>query len=192
MGIVYYKRFRMEADLGRSLPGPDLPDGYRLVSWRDGLLDAHAEAKHLSFADEIDSRVFPCLGERDGCERLVREIVGKPGFLPAATWLVECTAASGDPEPVGAIQGVRVSPRYGAVQNIGVTPWARGRGVGRALVLAAIGGFREAGLRRVTLEVTATNSVAVALYESLGFRRVRISYRSVATPEPVGAVVASR
>lgn len=192
MGIVYYKRFRMEADLGRRLPEPELADGYRLVAWRDGLAEAHADAKHHSFTDEVDSRVFPCLAEREGCLRLLREIVGKPGFLPAATWLAECTAASGDPEPVGAIQGVRVSPRYGAIQNVGVTPWARGRGVGRALVLAAMKGFRDAGLQRVTLEVTATNTVAVSLYESLGFRRVRISYRSVTTPEPVGSVVASR
>ena len=51
------------------------------------LLADHAEAKYQSFRDEIDADVFNCLGELDGCQRLMEEISLKDGFLPEATWL---------------------------------------------------------------------------------------------------------
>lgn len=179
MAVRYYKRIRMEADLRRDWRRPSLPPGYRYARWSlDRLLD-HAEAKFHAFRKEIDADVFPCLGDENGCLALMEEIARKPGFVPEATWLVECTGAPGPPEPVGTIQGVRVTPRYGSVQNVGVTPWGRGRGIGRALVLAALEGFREAGLERVTLEVTAANTPAVRLYQTLGFRSVKTSFRAV-------------
>ena len=39
-------------------------------------------------------------------------------------------------------------------------------------------GFREAGVFRVTLEVTAKNQDAQRLYERLGFRRLRTVYKT--------------
>ncbi|TWT96081.1 putative acetyltransferase [Botrimarina colliarenosi] len=179
MGVTYYKRFRMEADLRRDWRRPALPAGYRYARWSADRLLEHAEAKFHAFHAEIDAGVFPCLADEDGCLRLMEEIASKPGFLPEATWLVEYVDAPGPPEPIGTIQGVRITPRYGSIQNVGVTPWGRGRGIGRALVMAALEGFGEVGLQRATLEVTATNTPAVAMYESLGFRRVRTSYRAV-------------
>jgi hypothetical protein len=176
--VTYFKRFRMEADLREPLALPSLPAGYRFVAWDAARLADHAEAKHHSFRGEIDAEVFDCLADQQGCLELLREIADKPGFLPAASWLVEHTAASG-PEPCGTVQGVRFSPRYGGVQNVGVTPWHRHRGIGTALMQAAMLGFRAAGLDRAFLEVTAENVAAVRLYESLGFRRVRTSYRPV-------------
>lgn len=179
MGLTYFKRYRMEADLRRAWQRPELPAGYRFVRWSNDRLLDHAEAKFHAFRDEIDSRVFDCLSDEDGCLRLMEEIVRKPGFLPQATWLIEYADRPGPAEPMGTVQGIRVTPRYGSLQNIGVTPWGRGRGLGRALVQAALEGFREAGLQRATLEVTATNAPAIQMYESLGFRRVKTSYRAV-------------
>lgn len=179
MSLTYYKRYRMDVDLRRPQLRPPLPSGYRLVAWSADRLEEHAEAKHHSFSGEIDANVFDCLGDAVGCVRLMEEIASKPGFLPEATWLVEHVDRRGRTEPVGTVQGIRVTPRYGSLQNVGVTPWHRGRGVGVALVQAALAGFREVGLQRATLEVTAQNFAAVRLYESLGFRRVRTSYRAV-------------
>lgn len=182
MGVNYYKRYRMEVDLRREWRRPDLPPGYRYVPWSTDKLLEHAEAKFQAFQAEIDAGVFPCLSDEDGCLRLMEEIASKPGFLPEATWLVEYADAPGPAEPVGTIQGIRITPRYGSIQNVGVTPWARNRGIGRALVIAALEGFRDAGLHRATLDVTAVNTPAVEMYSSLGFGRVRTSYR--ATPSP--------
>ena len=179
MGVTYYKRYRMEIDLRQVWRRPRLPAGYRFAPWSPDRLLEHAEAKFHAFRDEIDAGVFTCLGDEDGCLGLMEEIAGKPGFLPEATWLIECDGPGGVPEPVGTIQGVRVTPRYGGIQNVGVTPWGRGRGLGRALVQAALAGFREVGLQRATLEVTASNTPAVQMYRDMGFRRVKTSYRAV-------------
>ena len=174
MAITYYKRFRMEADLDGTLVPPALPSPYAWVSWDESLIDQHAEVKYLSFRGEIDASVFPCLGDRHGCQRLMREIRRKPGFLPLATWLIAC------PEGYcGTVQGVMDRGPIGAIQNVGVVPAFRGRGLGHALVRRALAGFYQAGLRRAYLEVTAENSGAVRLYREVGFRRARTLYKAV-------------
>jgi GNAT superfamily N-acetyltransferase len=174
MAITYYKRFRMEVDLGPSLPTPALPDGFEWVSWRESLIDQHAEVKFLSFRDEVDAFVFPCLGDRFGCQRLMREIRRKPGFLPQATWMVACEAGY-----CGTVQGVVERGPIGSIQNVGVVPSLRGMGLGRALVARCLEGFRQAGLTRAFLEVTAENSSAVRLYREVGFRKAKTLYKAV-------------
>ena len=179
MSVTYYKRFRMEVDLARSWAPPALPDGYRYVPWRPDRLADHAEAKLLSFRDEIDSEVFDCLGDPVGCFDLMQEISTRPGFMPEATWLIEHVDPDGTLEPCGTVQGIRATPRYGGIQNVGVVPWRRGIGLGRALVTSALFGFRAMGLRRAYLEVTSQNVAAVRLYKSLGFRRTKTLYKAV-------------
>jgi len=89
MNLMYFKRYRMEIALaGRDFSLPYTPEGYRFEPWNSALLDAFAEAKYVSFRSEIDANVFPCLGELDGCRRLMREIIRKPGFLGGTTWLL--------------------------------------------------------------------------------------------------------
>lgn len=91
MTVNYFKRFRMEVSLHPELfPAPDPPPGYRLVPWHPELIPQHAQVKYRSFRNEIDSQVFPCLGELPGCQRLMEDIAAKPGFVPRATWLAVC------------------------------------------------------------------------------------------------------
>lgn len=180
MGLTYFKRYRMEIDLtGRLLAPPQLPAGYELVRWDDALLEVHAETKYQSFRSEIDANVFPCLGDWAGCHRLMHEIRAKQGFLPGATWLVGCQAADGSFEYCGTIQGIRDYAGLGAIQNLGVTPEHRGRRLGSGLLLAALDGFRQAGIRRAFLEVTAQNDGAIRLYQRLGFAKARTVYKAV-------------
>lgn len=181
MAMNYFRRYRMEIDFLRArLPVATLPDGYEWVPWGLDVLDRHALAKYISFRSEVDSRVFPCLGDIAGCKRLMQEIVRQKSFLPGATWLV--THPRGDlaaPIDCGTIQGLIHSRNLGAIQNVGVAPEHRGMGLGRALVIRALHGFRAAGLRRVYLEVTAENAPAVELYRSLGFVHCRTMYKAV-------------
>jgi ribosomal protein S18 acetylase RimI-like enzyme len=179
MSVSYFKRYRMEFDLrGRRSPTVFLPRSYRLLPWNSRLLADHAEAKYLSFRDEIDANVFSCLGELDGCQRLMREIAAKDGFVPEATWLAAYVNGS-ELECCGTIQGIRASHKYGAIQNVGITPAHRGHGVGTALIFAALAGFQQIGMSRVYLEVTAQNDGAVRLYKRLGFRRTKTLFKAV-------------
>ena len=174
MPITYYKRFRMEIDLDVPTPATVLRAPFAWTAWDEALIEHHAEVKFLSFREEVDSHVFPCLGDRHGCLRLMREIRRKPGFLPGATWLI-----LGPIGYVGTIQGVMDRGPIGAIQNVGVAPEFRGQGLGRALVRKALDGFRQAGLRRAYLEVTAENSSAVQMYRTVGFRRSKTLYKAV-------------
>ncbi len=179
MGMTYFKRFRMEIDLRDHRCLSPVPSGYRLVPWEEQLLSAHAEVKYLSFQSEIDARVFPCLGEPHGCARLMEEISHKAGFVPEATWLIEYVGDGPDRrEFCGTIQGIRLNSRYGGIQNVGVTPFHRSRGLGKRLLDFALAGFQHVGLRRAALEVTAQNQGAVRLYQRYGFRRTKTLYKA--------------
>jgi GNAT superfamily N-acetyltransferase len=183
---TYFKRFRMEADLGTPRTVPALPPGYRLVPWNEAVIDVHARTKFRAFRDELDAIVFPCLGSLDGCRRLMREIRGKSGFLPAATWLIARGTTPESLQWCGTIQGVAERGGLGMIQNVGVVPGHRGLGLGRCLVERAVAGFRMHGLARASLEVTVDNARAMRLYQQLGFRRTRTVYKVVdpAAAEP--------
>src|SRR5207248_11179288 len=123
------------------------------------LIEAPAQAKFASFQAESDAHVFPSLATPTGCVQLMRAIRLKPGFLPGATWLLAYGA-----EYCGTVQGVRERSGRGAIQNLGVAPGHRGHGLGAALMLQALHGFRRARLPGALLAVTAQNESAVRLY----------------------------
>jgi len=178
MGLTYFKRYRMEIDLDKPIfAAPSLPDDYQLLQWDPSTLEVHADAKYRSFAFEIDANVFPCLGEREGCSRLMTEITRREGFCAESTWLLN-HVQNGEVEGCGTIQGIRDRYGFGAVQNLGITPSHRGLGLGTVLLYKALEGFRRVGLRRSFLEVTAQNSGALRLYQRLGFRRVKTVYKA--------------
>lgn len=181
---MYFKRFRMEIDLTVvPLPPPVLPEGYDWAEWNEADLERHALTKHRSFRDEVDSEVFPSLGEYFGCVRLMQEISQQENFLGPATWLIQYRGTGGAPEDCGTIQGLGPTALGGSIQNVGVVPGHRGLGLGRALVLKSLEGFALAGRQRIVLEVTARNRPAVDLYRSIGFQPIRTMYRTaVLTP----------
>jgi GNAT superfamily N-acetyltransferase len=182
-----YKRFRMQMELENAhFEVPRLPDGYRWLPWRSLLLERHAQVKWRSFRDDLDGKVFACLGEAPGCLALMREIVSQASFCPAATWMVVY-----QPEPdwpandCGTIQGITRSGGIGSIQNVGVAPEHRRQGLGRALVIQALRGFIQSGMGCAVLEVTAENSSAVELYRSMGFRVIQVLYRDGVTGETI-------
>jgi ribosomal protein S18 acetylase RimI-like enzyme len=181
MEITYYKRYRMEIDLfGRDFKRRQMPSGYKLVPWDDSLLEAFALAKYRSFRNEIDANVFPCLGDLDGCRKLMGDIVRKPGFLPAASWLIVYSPdGNGRTDYCGTIQGIRDKTGIGAVQNIGITPEHRDQGLGTTMIIRSLEGFGSCGVRRVFLEVTAQNTAAIRLYHRLGFVTIKTVYKTV-------------
>lgn len=182
--IHYFRRFRMEFDLeAQPVPPPELPEGFEFVRWSMLDVERHAITQYRSFRDEMDSQLFPILGQLDGTRDLIKAISSQPSFLPATTWMLSrLPDRRGFCEDCGVIQGMGLAGEFGAIQNVGVIPSCRGLGLGRALVLRSLEGFRDYGVRRVSLEATAENVPATALYRSLGFRLVRTSYREVSDP----------
>lgn len=87
---------------------------------------------------------------------------------PLAHFLV----AAGD-EVYGYI-GVQEICGEAGITNVAVLPQYRGRGIGKALVAAAVQGAKERNCEFITLEVRESNTVAISLYASLGFENVGI------------------
>lgn len=173
--VTYFKRYRMELDLVAPLPPvPNLPIDHAWIPWENRLLESHAEVKFQCFRDELDGLVFPNLSNRAGCTRLMHEIALRVGFRPEATWLIAHQGTY-----VATVQGISDRTGIGGIQNLGVIPAYRGRGLGLALLLQALHGFRCYGLAKATLEVTAQNDTAIRIYRQVGFRFRKTFYRMI-------------
>jgi ribosomal protein S18 acetylase RimI-like enzyme len=107
-------------------------------------------AVHLTFAEEPD----PAFADRVAAE------AGRLGALRALVVL-------------SALAHARLQPDEAYVEELGVVPEARRRGVARALLSACEEEARRRGRRYLTLWVTCENAPAIALYERTGFRARR-------------------
>lgn len=85
----------------------------------------------------------------------------------------------------GHIELGAIDPRNRSLRlaRVLVDPARRGRGVGEAMVRAALGvAFGEMGMHRVELGVFDFNAGAIACYERAGFRRDGVRRESLSTP----------
>ena len=99
----------------------------------------------------------------DGVDGFTRALAGAVGWPRAvrATLVLSLLAHS------------RLGPDEAYVEELAVAPWARRRGVARALLAACEREARRAGRTRLTLWVTTTNAAALPLYAAAGFRETR-------------------
>lgn len=85
---------------------------------------------------------------------------------------LDCSRVVIDVEPVGfALVARRGAEAW--IGGMGTSPAYRRIGLGARTLTAAIDAAAEAGVRAVWLEVLEGNAPAIALYERLGFQRVR-------------------
>jgi ribosomal protein S18 acetylase RimI-like enzyme len=142
----------------RPLVVDDLPQ-YKAL--RDTMLALHPEAFTSDAASER-ARPASSYAPRVGADR------PEGGQFTLGAWLAG--------ELVGAVsceREPRVKVRHVAhLTGLMVRPQDRGQGIGRMLLVTCIERARAVrGLEMLTLSVTATNTMASALYAKLGFRR---------------------
>jgi len=141
----------------RRLDAADLPAYKRL---RDEMLLAHPEAFSSDAASEKVREPAEYL-QRLGLDRR------DGGHFVVGAWhegrLLGAAACERE---------LRLKVRHlGHIVGMMVSADARGQGIGRDLLDAAIAGARVAGLEMLTLTVTAGNAAAIHLYETSGFVR---------------------
>ena len=68
---------------------------------------------------------------------------------------------------------------HGGVLGMGIVAEHRGRGIGEALMRAALGRAKARGLTRVELTVRSDNERAIALYRKLGFADEGVKRRAI-------------
>jgi ribosomal-protein-alanine N-acetyltransferase len=100
-------------------------------------------------------------------------------FPPEARWgrdamalQLGLTGATGLVAPAGGFVLVRNVLDEAEVLTLAVHPQCRRLGIGRALMLAAIGCLEQAGVAALFLEVAEENAAAQALYAAIGFQQV--------------------
>lgn len=185
MEVRYVKRFRMRRALGADESfDPFLPNGYLWLPWHHRLTEPHGRVIYQSFSGDLDSVVFPTFREQEACLRLMHSLASAGGFLPKGTWLIvrpnerSCEKV----DYCATIQGIRSGAATAAIQNVAVRPEFRRIGLGRAIVLKGLEGFRDSGCKVVTLEATAENRPALELYEGLGFEIFQTVYKESYIP----------
>lgn len=87
-----------------------------------------------------------------------------------------------DDRPVGLIGAQHESPDSVYLYSLWLDPEARGHGLARPLVEAAVDWARRQRARTVTLRVAADNAAARSIYESVGFT-VRSTVNASRRPE---------
>lgn len=157
---VTHHYWRMMVDLAERPAAPVLPDGVELRPFRLGTDDRAVHALVQAAFSEIEGNIH-----HDWEQWRVRSIESS-SFDPR-WWFV---AWSGDD-----IAGVVLSEHWvdediGWVGQLAVAAAWRGRGLGRALLLAALAAFFDAGVQRAALSVHGENERASRLYESVGMR----------------------
>ncbi|MEU6281520.1 GNAT family N-acetyltransferase [Streptomyces sp. NPDC047028] len=140
------------------MPDPFIPVAIRAAQPADdaalSLLDRETWSTLHAVMPEPQPPYSPFFGDRDDPrDTLVAELGHQiVGYVRL-----------GLPTPLASNAHVR------QIQGLAVHDDARGKGVGRALVRAAIAEARERGARRITLRVLGHNTPARALYASEGF-----------------------
>src|SRR6185295_4507860 len=150
---------RMTIELKSGYPVAGVPDGIEIRRFRQGIDErAVHELIEESFADHF--RFAP-----EPHDEWVSRRVGHPEFNPDL-WFV----AWDKEEPVGAVLPYLYGD-LGWVRELGVRSRARGRGIGKALLLETFRVFEASKVDRVSLGVDAENATgATRLYESVGMR----------------------
>jgi ribosomal protein S18 acetylase RimI-like enzyme len=154
---------RMSASVTRPLPEPQIAPGFVIRPLAgDAEVDGWIAAHNEGFSDHYD----PPADIPDDKRNQLRS----PGYLPEADLVLV--------DPDGRIVGIgrNLSEKLedgtekGWVQSIAVVPEHRGKGLGRALLLASMAALKQAGFKRVYLSADTENeSGALQLYSSAGF-----------------------
>lgn len=163
--------FTRLADLGylerpiptRALPVTPWPDGVRTTPWDDSRRSEVIDVLLASYEDTMDCPGLRGLRDPEDVFEGHR-LAG--AFEPSLWRILEC-----DGRAAGVIM-VNPSPGSGTVELIylGLAAEARGRGLGRRLLIDALNALRGRSEPTISLAVDLANTPALGLYRSLGFR----------------------
>ncbi len=133
-------------------------------------------AGHIDGVCEIEKRCFSKPWSR---ESVARELENESAFY---------FVAEENGFAVGYIGTYRAADEC-YVNNFGVLPEYRGRGIGTALLKAATDGAEKSGMSFISLEVRASNLSAVGIYEKAGFKKVGVRRKFYSEPVEDGLIM---
>jgi mycothiol synthase len=166
----------MERDLSQLGPAASLPEGMIVAPWSPERAVLFFDVYEDAFGDRPR---FPHWSE----ETWRHNLTDYPDFRPDLSLLL-LDGAEGVGFAICHVEreGDQERDGTGWIDQMGVRPAWRRRGLGTALLCELMGRFEADGLTRAALEVEMNNRPALCLYERLGFERLRrrTSYQKVA------------
>ncbi len=130
---------------------------------------AMADLCARAYADSDGIRAFAPGGTMEEWRDYLHGLLSSPGCGWVAPGMSFVAAGPAGARLDGAVLVTTIAAGVAHVAQVAVDPSARGRGLGRRLVRAAMQAAGARGCSRVTLLVSTANRPAAALYESLGF-----------------------
>ncbi|HUK30796.1 MAG TPA: GNAT family N-acetyltransferase [Candidatus Acidoferrum sp.] len=152
----------------------ELSAGLRIEKWHERLMPQVAELIHLAYANHVDGEINDQYRSRAGAMKFLKNIVMMPGcgqFEMQASFALRDVASE---HLVGVVLTSIVAPGVGHTTQLCVLPGFQGHGLGRRLMAESLAALRKIKATELSLTVTCANSGAVRLYESLGFRVVKV------------------
>lgn len=159
-----FARMRMEA-AARKVP---LPDGVRLQPPEEGEVLGLTSFLMAVYEGHMEQQ----FGLHSGPEEEWRGYVAALFKGDSGQYMPDASFVSLDE---GHVMGAALITHWMGmplVAELGVAPERRGRGLGRALLQAAMNRLAERGESTLALYVTVGNESAISLYRSMGFRQV--------------------
>jgi mycothiol synthase len=172
LGYTYARAFyEMRMELDAPIPAPEIPEG---IAIRTFDRDRDALAVHAALTEAFAEHWGRAMNVPPPFDRWLHEdIEGESSGFDAGLWFV---GLDGE-EVIGAVccrASTPKAPDAGSVESLGVRSAWRGRGIGRALLLAAFGELQHRGIHAVDLGVDSENQTgATRLYEQVGMRIIR-------------------
>jgi ribosomal protein S18 acetylase RimI-like enzyme len=172
-----FERNFMMLDLPRAMLGPPrrTPAANRVYveKWSEHYQENAAQLIASAYRGHVDSLINDQYRTVSGARRFLYNIVQYPGcgtfFKPASVAAFERLSG----RLCGICLASLVMPQCGHITQICVAPGLRGTGVGYELLRQSLLLLWQAGCRKTSLTVTASNREAIRLYEEVGFTTVR-------------------
>lgn len=167
-----FTRNFMVADLkgAAELPRGKAAAGTIFERWHEREREQAARLIVRAYQGHVDAEINDQYRSASGARRFLTNIVQYPGcgsFFQQGSY-VALDAVTG--QLSGLSLASLVAFDVGHITQVCVDPAVRGSGVGYELMRHCMNALAEAGCRKVSLTVTASNAGAIALYERLGFR----------------------
>ena len=176
LGFRIFPRYFMLKQIPPELSGivKNAPSGLRIERWLDRFLDPCAELVRRAYADHVDAEINDQYRTREGAAKFLKNIVVLPGcgqFEPGASFVARDLM---DDKLAGVVLTSLVARGVGHTTQLCVLPEYRGRNLGRLLMETSFAALARGRCTELSLTVTSQNANAVELYESLGFKTLKI------------------
>jgi ribosomal protein S18 acetylase RimI-like enzyme len=152
-----------------AMPRRALPSHLSFLPWSDGFREETAHLMANSYRGHVDSEINDQYRTVTGARHFLSNIIQFPGcghFSTKAS-LAALDKISG--HVCGVSLASMVSETSGHVTQLCVLPEMRGTGLGYELLRQSMVRLLDLGCESISLTVTAANTEALRLYESVGF-----------------------